>query len=83
MSNYLVWEYSIIETDGEAKETVGAYKYDNEKDALKAYHQKLAGACSNPSYIKESVILSNTNGQLIKSECIPEAILHPQDDVEE
>lgn len=82
MSKYLVWEYSIIEQDGEPKETVGAYKYDSEKDALKAYHQKLSGACSNPNYLHEAVILSNTNGQLIKSECIPESILHP-DDTEE
>ena len=79
MSNYLVWEYSIVEENGEQKETVGAYKYEAEKDALKAYHQKLAGACSNSKYIKESVYLTDANGHTIMTESLGKNILNPEE----
>lgn len=75
MSKYLVWEYSQIkDANDEVTESMGAYKYDTELQALKVYHQKLAGACSNDNYVRETVILTNIEGHKIMSETIPSEI---------
>lgn len=64
-------KYYVVEitkyVDG-TKDAYGVYAQNSEADALKVFHQKLAGAIANTNYAFELCHIINEYGVVVKSE---------------